>query len=190
MSASEEVKRKVAEAFFEAIATSFGKGREVHAGTAIAAAGRMTGAFLFRSFDFDLPNGKPGTAVLSEVANEAGPRKMQELADCLTAFGIAISDASASTPTPTEHKPQEDYLTTYSRFAGPFWAIKEQQALTLDEAASACTMTIAALIRECQATIEPGIAFGIAVYGIIEGSKTIPPFALGTSPQRPWYRFW
>jgi hypothetical protein len=53
--------------------------RGVHAETAIAGVARMAGTFLFRSFAFPLASAQLGQAVLSEAANEQGPKLIQAL---------------------------------------------------------------------------------------------------------------
>ena len=63
---------KAAGQIVELIASKFGKNRKIHPGTAITAGARLSGSFIFRSFNFSLKDIKPGTVVLSEQANEKG----------------------------------------------------------------------------------------------------------------------
>lgn len=63
----------------------------VHADTAIAAASRMAGTFLLRSFNLTIGDIKPGTAVLSDVANEKGPFLISLLGSTLSQIAFQLT---------------------------------------------------------------------------------------------------
>ena len=69
-----------AQEFANTVVAELRTDKGVHAETAVASVARMAGTFLFRSFGFQLPDVEPGGVVLSEQANEAGPRLIQILA--------------------------------------------------------------------------------------------------------------
>jgi len=69
------------------VAGLFGEDREIHAETAIASAARLSGSFMFRSFDLELQGIEPGTLILSKEADEKAPHL------------IEIMDAAGDGPT-------------------------------------------------------------------------------------------
>jgi hypothetical protein len=62
------------------------------------------------------------------------------------------------------------------------------------ETAIACAMATAFIVKECARDIGADVAFNIAAFGFVEGSKTVPPaLAIDSLPparKEPWYRFW
>ena len=73
--------------------------RGVHVETAVAGTARMAGTFLFRSFNFPINSIQPGQAVLSDQANEQGPRLIQVLGGMLSHIGVSL-DRAATAPDP------------------------------------------------------------------------------------------
>lgn len=145
--------------------------RGVHAETAVAGVARMAGTFLFRSFGFTLPDLKPGQPTLSEQANERGPRLVDITTTLLKSAGINIelndNDQSG-------HEPQFSFLDSQRLLEPAFNAVRESSGLTLVQGADAAAVATALLIQQTAAVLDPSVAFSIAVYGFIEGSKTAP----------------
>jgi len=57
--------------------------------------------------------------------------------------------------------------------------------------AVACAMSTAFIIQQCQNDVEIESGFNTAVYGLIEGSKTVPPEMTELpTEQKKWYKFW
>ncbi len=146
----------------------------VHAETIIAASARMAGTFLFRSFAFPLPGVAPGQAVLSERANEQGPQLIAILGGVLTQVGIALDSARLHSQVPQAHQPLRDFLDTQRMFEEPFTSIMQRQGLSYQGAALAAAVATALLIGQCATVLDPHIAFAVAAYGFVEGSKTAP----------------
>ena len=163
-----------AEKFSDAAIRVLQDERGVHAETAIAGTARMAGTFLFRSFDFPLGDATPGQPVLSEQSNELGLRLMQILGGVLEQMGIAIDQNVIAQPTAPDHEPLLGFLETQQRLEPEFSAIREEFGLSLSEAADAAAIATAVLIRQCTEVLDPSIAFGIALYGFVEGTKTFP----------------
>ena len=148
--------------------------RGVHAETAIAGTARMAGTFLFRSFNFPLKETTAGQVVLSEQANEEGPRLIQILGGVLEQMGVKLDkDKLEEAPGP-ENQPLLDFLETQKRLEPQYAAIQASLGLSLQEAATAAAIATALLIKQTAQILDPHIAFGIAVYGFIEGTKTVP----------------
>jgi hypothetical protein len=146
----------------------------IHPGTAVAATARMAGTYLFRSFGFNLADLEPNQVVLSDAANKQGPALIAIAGGILAKFGVAPDDSAAGKPTPPEHKPSLPFLDTQRRLEPLYAPIKERFGLSTQEAAQAAAVATALLIRHFARAMDPSVAFGIAVYGFIEGSKTAP----------------
>jgi hypothetical protein len=163
-----------AQAFGNAVIAALRTERGVHAETAVAAAARMAGTFLFRSFGFDASTLRPGQAVLSEAANAAGPGLIRVLSGALAEIGIELDEQKLGAGQLDANKPSLDFLATQTRLEPPFAAIRAQHGLSLTEAADAAAIATAFLIHQSARVLDPNAAFGVAVYGFIEGTKTAP----------------
>lgn len=167
--------------------------RGVHAETAVSCAARLAGTFMFRSFNFPIaPNVKPGNVVLSTEANEHGPQLIQTLGAALARASITIDSSKASAPIPDEHQPHLSLAQTQAVMEPAMRSIAEKYGLSAQQAAHACAIATAAIIQKASGALDPTLAFGIAVYGFIEGSKTMPAPLAGTAPaaSKPWFKFW
>jgi hypothetical protein len=152
-------------------------GEGVHPPTVIAASARMAGVYLFRSFGFDVAGVSPGEIVLSTEANEQTPLLMQVTAGILSQIGIKIAEAPPETPADPKAKPSLEFLETQKKVEPAYAPIKAKFALTDEQTAQSIAVGTALLIRHCAKFLDPNVAFGIAVYGYIEGAKTlaVPP---------------
>ena len=163
----------------------------VHSETAIAAAARMAGTFLFRSFNFPLKDLKPGSAVLSDAANDSGPILIQALGAGLKALKVTLDSAKLRGDVPNENRPQISVNETQARVEAAFRKVSAELDLTPEQSAHACALAAARLIHMSSAVLDPHIGFSVAAYGFIEGSKTAPiPLDDGKQGKRPWFRFW
>ena len=163
-----------AERFANSAVELLGDERGVHAETVIAATARMAGTFLFRSFRFEIEGAKPGQAVLSEQANEHGPRLVNILSGVLQQMGIRLDQSRLDQPEDPENGPRQAFLETQKLLEPTFDSIREDSGLSQSEAADSAAIATAIIIQQCAEVLDPSIAFGIAVYGFIEGSKTCP----------------
>jgi hypothetical protein len=163
-----------AEEFVSATINALKTDRGLHAETAIAATARMAGNFLFRSFGFSLKGVKPGQVVLSGLANEQGPQLIQVLVSVLSHVGVSLSEEEMDRPPGPEHQPHQGFLETQKHLEPLYIAIKDRHGLSPKEAAEAGAVAAALLIRQCSQALDPNVAFGIAAYGIMEGTKMAP----------------
>jgi hypothetical protein len=145
----------------------------VHPPTLVAACARMAGVYLFRSFGLKLPGVNPGEIVLSNEANEQGPALIQITAGVLSRLGIQIAEKPPDEPVDAKAKPGMEFLETQRKVEPAYTPIKEKFGLSDKDAARAVAVGTALLIRHCAQFLDPNIAFGIAVYAFIEGSKTV-----------------
>jgi hypothetical protein len=144
----------------------------VHAETSIAGTARMAGTFLFRSFNFHLKDAKAGQAVLSDQANEQGPRLIGILGAVLENIGIKLDTEKLGDSSSNE--PLLGFLETQRRLEPKYTTIQRRLGLSLQESADSAAAATALLIQQCVQVLDPNIAFSIALYGFIEGSKTVP----------------
>ena len=82
--------------------------------------------------------------------------------------------------TDSKNEPVLEFLETQKKLEPLYAPVKASHGLLANEAAQAAAVATALLIRHCAKGLDPNIAFGIAVYGFIEGSKTAPE-PVGTS---------
>jgi len=160
--------------FYQAILSPLQSDRGVHAETAVAAAARMAGTFLFQSFNLPMTGITPGSAVLSDVANEQGPELIGALFGVLGALKVPLDPSKVTYDTPEENRPQWSVLETQSRLGATFRAAAARHGLADRRAAFASVMAAAWLIRDTASVLDPHIAAGIALYGFVEGAKTAP----------------
>lgn len=146
----------------------------VHAETAVAAVARMAGTYLFRSFGLPMGDIQPGQVVLSNKANEQGPALIEILGGVLTQLGVSLDEKNLGGETDADNQPNQSFLETQRLLEPRFITIQEQYDLSHREAAEACAVATALLIEDCSQVLEPNVAFNIAIYGFIEGTKTAP----------------
>ena len=153
-------------------------GKGVHPATVVAASARMAGIYLFRSFGLKLSGVTPGQVVLSAEANEQAPDLIQIAAGILSRIGIKIADRPPDTPADAKNKPTLGFLDTQKKVEPLYTPIKEKFGLSDQQAAQSVAAGTALLIRHCAKFLDPNVAFGIAAYGFIEGSKTAAEAAI------------
>jgi hypothetical protein len=146
--------------------------RGLHAETSIAGTARMAGTFLFRSFKFPLKDIKAGQPVLSDQANEHGPRLIGILAAVLENAGVKLDNQKPQVS--SNNQPLLGFLETQKRLEPKYSTIQRRLGLSLQESADSAAVATALLIQQSAQVLDLNIAFSIAVYGFIEGSKTVP----------------
>jgi hypothetical protein len=146
----------------------------VHPATIIAACGRMAGTYLFRSFDLKLKGVLPGDAVLSDEANQHSPMLIQIMANVLTTLKVSIENQPPGEPGNPNTRPTKEFLETQRILEPIFEPVREKYSFTLSQAGQAAAIATAILINHFIKHLDPNVAFGLAVYSIIEGCKTAP----------------
>ena len=153
---------------------AFDQGGTFPAETVIGSVARMAGSFLFRSFELPLTGIQPGPVVLSEQANQQGPRLIQVLSAVLQSVGVKLDQSKLSASQAAAKGLKESFLQTQGVLETQFVAIRDKYDLSDGEAAESAAVATAVLIKNCSQLLDPHVGFGLAVYGFIEGSKTAP----------------
>ncbi len=146
----------------------------IHIGTWLSAAGQLAGTSLFRSFHLALQDVEPGTAVLSEQANQETSTLIGLLLAILNENGIGVKDRDIVTDTPHAYLPRIDLLQVQEQFLNPFSEIMSKSNLSDLEAAYTATIACAIIIKGSSRELDPRISCGIAAFGIVEGAKAAP----------------
>ncbi len=185
--AQEAAAREIVEAIVPALRTEKG----THAETAIAAAARMGGTFLFRSFNLPVTGTEPGAPVFSDLANDHGPALMQTFAFGAVSEGLDPTTMNQDMQVPEQNAQLLTVNGTQSKLEGTLRGIAGKHRLTDVQAAHACVLAAAKLVKRTVQVLPPSVGLTVAAYGFVEGSKTMPiarPAALPA--KKPWYRFW
>jgi hypothetical protein len=180
---------KAAIEIVELIAETFGNKREIHPATAIASCARLSGSFLFRSFNFPDKNISPGTAVLSEIANDKGPDLINILAWALSTHGIDVNSLALNSTSNAESN--FSFLDTISLLQDKAAGIMENNKLNYEQIAQSCAMATAFIINECKSQLAVESGFNTAMYSFIEGAKTFPPEMTNRQKsKKSFFKFW
>lgn len=134
----------------------------------------MAGSYLLRSFGFELEALAPGTVILSDEANLQGPHLIQILGGVLAHGGVELDREILSRGSDPDRRPHLDFLAAQSALEAAFAAICARKQLAPREAAESAAAATGFLIQQFAEDLAPSLAFGIAVYGFIEGAKTVP----------------
>jgi hypothetical protein len=174
MASPTKEQQQAAQEFVNQVIAALKTDSGVHAETAIAATARMAGTFLFRSFAFPLSSVAPGQAVFSDIANEQGPKLIPILGNVLAYFGINLDTSKLGAKQSPEHHPHLEFLATQRLLEPAFSRTKDSLGLSYVAAAESAAIATALLIKKCVPVLDSHVAFGIAAYGFVEGSKTAP----------------
>jgi len=171
------------------IADKIGTNRLIHPGTAISTGARLAGSFMFRSFNFNLKDIKPGTVCLSEQANEKGPMLIGVLGTTLSNFGLQLNKEAMSTTAKADSN--LSFAESMNIVQEAAHEIMKRNKLNLEQMAYACAMATAFVIKESKTDLSIESGFHTAVYSFIEGSKTCPPVLGGEAPvKKGFFGFW
>jgi hypothetical protein len=174
MAALSEAQIGAAEQFADATLDQLETAEGIHPETAVVAAARMAGSFLLRSFGFELGHLAPGTVVVSDEANEHGRRLLEILGGVLVHGGVALDREKLAQGPDPDRQPQLEFLASQTALEEAFEAVRARKKLFLREAAEAAATATGFLIQQFAEELDPSLAFGIAVYGFIEGARTVP----------------
>ena len=148
--------------------------RGAHAETCVAGAARMAGTFLFRSFGLPTQNLDPGSPVFSELANQRGPVLVEVLKSGLIGLKVPVNESKVDDEPRTGHEPLIDLASTQRKLEKKLTVIATAHGLDNESAARACALATALLMHQTRSVLDPSISFGIAVYGFVQATKTVP----------------
>ena len=160
--------------FTQTVVAMLANEKGVHAETAISSAARIDGTFVLRSCRLPLAGFQPGTSLLFDGADERGQQVLQTVGDTLAALGVPFDARKIDYDLPENHTPLMELSETQAMLDSACRAIAAKHGLPDSDAASAAAISTAILIQKCAAFLDPHIAYVIAVYGIVEASKTVP----------------
>jgi hypothetical protein len=146
----------------------------IHPATVIAASARMAGTYLFRSYELNLHGVKPGQVVLSAQAAQREGELIQVALGSLARFGIKVAPAAQEAVNDSQNKPVLAFLDTQRKVEQAYFPIYRKFNFSAEQAAHSAAAATALLIRHCAKTLDPNVAFGVAAFGFVEGSKTAP----------------
>jgi len=157
----------------EMVVTVIGNGsREIDTTEAISSTARLAGSFLFRSFEFQVKDAKPGTVMLSEEANTKGPQLVNITHAVLNNMGVQIDNNKMSNG---NQKPGEsNFVDVIAKIQSPAIEIMKKNDLNFEQMAQSAAIATAFIIQQSN-NITPEQGFGTAIYHYIEGTKTLPP---------------
>ncbi len=171
MSALDKKHFDAAGEMLKVFASRLGQNGTLHSETVIAAAARMAGTMLFRSFGLDTSKVPPGTAVLSNEANEKGPELLNIVGGMLTKYGLQPDKEKLARVDDRGEPPKLAVLEMQEVLEDDLTAVRAKYGLSLEDGARACALATARLIREGGPEIGLEVGFHIAAYGFIEGAK-------------------
>lgn len=155
-------------------ATADEQGR-VHAETIIAAAGQMAGTMIFRSFITTIPTQlAPGSTVLSDQANTLGPRYMNLMLATVTTLALELNKDAISQSKVDTKLSHLTLLQVQERVDTFYYALAKSASLTDLDGAQLFAIVAGMLINECKGVYNIVDGCALAVYGMMEGSKTMP----------------
>jgi len=189
-SSSIDAQLKASKVIADAIIESLTTERGVHAETAVAAAARMAGTFMFRSFGLPTANIAPGSPVFSDIANERGPALVEVMKAGLKGLGIEMEDVQVDMQGSAEHQPQLTLLETQQALEPKLTQIAASHGLAGETAARSCALATATLIYQTRSVLQPAVSIGLATYGFVEGTKTMPGPPPAQTKSKPWYKVW
>ena len=146
--------------------------REINPRDAILCSGNLIGLFMFLSFDFEYKKLEPGSVLLSEKANELGPKVINRLLLELKNYGIEIQDNNNS----NIYESSLSYLDIMNKVQKDAIEIFSKYNFDYNQATIICISAAAFVIQNVSTNVDANEGVGIAIYGIIQGSKTVPYF--------------
>ncbi len=153
----------------------------IHAETIVSAAARMAGTMLFRSFGDEAADLPAGSVVISDRANQQGPKLTSTLFAVLRQYGhTELDEQNLNGAQETTALARLTLKQTQSLLEPWYRRAQETAGLSFEDVAFASVMTTAMLIHDCRAVLDVHSGCAIAIHGIVESAKTVPAeYAVG-----------
>jgi hypothetical protein len=165
---------KASAEFTQTVISGLATDKGVHAETAISAAARMAGTFALRSCGLPLSQFTPGTSILGDVIDEQGQKVLATVDETLASLNVRLDAEKLDYDLPEANSPRMELDEVQSVMDAAYRAIADKYHLSNEETAHAAAMSTAVLIQRCSGVLDPHLGYTIAVYGMVEGSKTVP----------------
>ena len=145
----------------------------VHIDTALAATAATAGTFLLRQLAGDLLDSQsPGTVIIVDSVNEAGPSVLGYAQNAAAAVGIEW-DSSADA-IPDDHCPHATHLELVRALERPLARILRENAVGRDQWTDYTMLAAVDLIVRSGPVLDAAIATRIVTSGFVQGAKTVP----------------
>ncbi len=173
----------------------------------LVSVGRMSGSLLFRSYGLD-KGAEPGTVVLFQQANADGAQLMEMMLETATGLGQPITQREVNLDFADPKRAEISFRDSLDRLAPFYLKYCETAPIGLRPAAMAAARAAGVLMVECAQVLPVRDAAGIAIYGLMEGCKTVPwplngvktpatasasassAAAAKPAASKPWYKLW
>lgn len=142
--------------------------------TRVQCCARMAGTFLFRSYSHALNPQAPGTVLRTPVAGQSGPALVGLLDATLTRLGISVDSNRVNMDKLKDGEDEIGFLSAQKVLEPLLTPIKLKHELSYEQAAQACAVATALLIKKEEKNLDVETAVSRAIYAFIEGSKTVP----------------
>ncbi len=142
--------------------------------TRVQCCARMAGTFLFRSYSHALNPQAPGTVLRTPVAGRGGPALVGLLDATLGRLGITVDSSRIDMEKLKDGQDEIGFLSAQKLLEPLLTPVKEKHGLGYEEAAQACAVATALLIKKAERQLDVEAAVSRAIYAFIEGSKTVP----------------
>lgn len=146
----------------------------VHAETAVSAAARMAGTFVLRSCGLPLDQFASGSPIFSDLIDERGQQVLGMMGKTMASLKVPFDAATLNYDLTPDHDPHMNLMETQAMLDAGYRAIMERNGLSDEDGAMAAAMAAGMLIQQAASVLDPHVAYVIAVYGMVEGSKTVP----------------
>lgn len=150
---------------------------KVHAGTVLSVAAWLTGTSLYRSMPYR-HNPAPGIIMLSNEVNEAWLTLLNLFLYYCQRNGVELKPDQFILKIPDAHKPQMEMRQAQEQFQDAYYAIMRKHGLDyLDGARAGVIVCAMEFYYHCTHAreIDPNVAAGLVVSGIVTAAKTVPP---------------
>lgn len=138
---------------------------------AISSCANLIGYSMFMSFGFNTDKLEPGSILLSEQANEMGPRVIGRLESEISQYGLKIDQTKVKYG---KNEKNLTYIETLKKIQKRFIELINKYNYSYEEAMIIAISATAFIINNVSSKIDVSEGFGISIFGIIEGSKTVP----------------
>src|SRR6218665_986720 len=116
--------------------------------TRVQCCARMAGTFLFRSYSHALNPQAPGTVLRTPVAGQSGPALVGLLDATLTRLGITVDSSRVNMEKLKDGEDEIGFLSAQKALEPLLTPIKQKHELSYEQAAQACAVATALLIKK------------------------------------------
>jgi hypothetical protein len=108
------------------------------------------------------------------VIDEQGQKVLHTVEETLAGLSVTLDPQKLDYDLQEANSPRMTLAEIQSVMDVSFRAIAGKYNLSDEEAAHAVAMSTADLIQKCSGVLDPHFGYTIAVYGMVEASKTVP----------------